>query len=56
MTLLKEFEVIKNSLDNLADKYNLDVSNSPQYADVITAVDRLCKILIREDFAKGYTK
>ena len=53
MTLLKEFENIKNSLDNLADEYNLDTDNSPQYADAVTAIDKLCKILMRDDFAKG---
>ena len=50
--LLKEFEAIKNSLDKIADAYNIDGENLPQYADVITAVDKLCKILMRDDFAK----
>lgn len=50
--LLKEFEVIKNSLDKIADEYNISTDNSPQLADAITAFDRLCKILMRADFAK----
>ena len=52
MTLLRDFEIIKNILDNLADEYNLDTDNSPQYADAVTSIDRLCKILMRNDFAK----
>ena len=52
MTLLKKFEIIKNELDKLADEYNITTANSPQYADAVTAIDKLCKILMRDDFAK----
>ncbi len=50
--LLKEFEIIRNSLDNIGDEYKIDGTNSPQYADAITAIDKLCKTLILNDFAK----
>ena len=50
--LLKEFEVIKDSLDRIADAYTLTTDNTPQFADTVTAVDRLCKILMRSDFTK----
>lgn len=50
--LLKEFERIKDSVDNIAEAYTLTRSNSPQYADVVTAVDKLCKTLMRSDFTK----
>ena len=51
--LLKEFENIKNSLDMIADAYNIDAENSPQYADAVTGVDKLCKVLMQQDFRKG---
>ena len=56
MNLLKSFEIIKSELDKLADIYNIDEHNSPQYADAVTAIDKLCKILMRSDFAKGDTQ
>ena len=39
MNLLKEFEIIKNSLDTIADAYNINIENSPQFADTVTSVD-----------------
>lgn len=50
--LLRSFEIIKNELDKLADEYILTTDNSPQFADAVTAVDKLCKILMRTDFSK----
>ena len=50
--LLRDFEIIKNSLDNLADAYDLTTETSPAYADAITSIDKLCKTLMRRDFLK----
>jgi len=50
--LLKEFENIKFSLDTIADAYNIDAENSPQYADAVTGIDKLCKVLMQQDFQK----
>lgn len=52
MNLLKSFETIKNELDMIADKYTLTPGNSPQFADAVTAIDKLCKSLMRGDFTK----
>ena len=53
MTVLKSFEIIKNELDKLADQYGITADNSPQYADAVTGFDKLCKTLMRDDFAKN---
>lgn len=52
MTLLQSFQIIKNELDALGDKYKLSADTSPRYADAVTAIDKLCKMLMCEDFAK----
>ena len=54
--LLKEFEIIKNSLDKIFDKYNINAENSPQAADAVTGIDRLCKVLMQQDFQKENQK